>query len=273
MCNAACLAFAEKVLTPQDVQGKAVLEVGAYDVNGSMRPIIERLRPAAYLGVDIAPGRGVDELCDATCLLERYGEERFDLVVSTELIEHVEDWRTAIRNLKGVLRIGGSVLVTTRSLGFPLHGYPEDYWRYELDDMRAIFADFAVDVLEPDPSEPGVFVKARKTGEVEPTDLSSVNLHSVWAGYRVGTHTSELRRIQALTAENRRLTAEVDRLAQALSEHEVLVGESDRRREELDAARVELVHLRGRRSVRMANALGELRVAIARWPISSRRVR
>jgi SAM-dependent methyltransferase len=129
------------------------LEVGARDVNGSVRPILEALQPAKYVGVDIEEGVGVDEICDVEDLVDRFGQGTFDVVVATELMEHVVHWRAAMRQMVGVTAGGGVVVITTRSRGFPYHGYPHDHWRYEQDDMRDVFGA-AVELLEPDPEEP-----------------------------------------------------------------------------------------------------------------------
>jgi SAM-dependent methyltransferase len=185
MCTSSCLSFATAVLDEGAVSGKDVLEVGSRDVNGSVRPVVERLGPRTYIGVDIEAGSGVDELCDVSELIERYGSNAFDVVLSTELTEHVEDWRSAFRNMKGVVRPGGTLIVTTRSRGFPVHGYPWDYWRYEPEDMRTIFADFEILALERDSVAPGVFVQARKPLEARTeADLDDIELYSVLLGER-----------------------------------------------------------------------------------------
>ena len=184
MCNSSCIAFGARNLGPAEIAGKRVLEVGARDVNGSLRPALEILGPAEYMGVDIAPGRGVDVLCPVEDLLERFGEERFDVVVSTELLEHVRDWRVGVSNLKRVCAPGGLLLVTTRSYGFPPHGWPHDFWRFEVDDFRRVFDDCELLALEADYEAPGVFLKARKPPDFRETDLREVALYSVVLGRR-----------------------------------------------------------------------------------------
>ena len=174
------LEFGRRQLHPEDISGNLVVEVGAQNVNGSLRPIIEGYGPKRYVGVDIEAGPGVDEVCNAEVLVGHFGLEQVDLLVSTELIEHVRNWRIVLSNFKQVLRPGGVLLITTRSAGFHFHGYPFDFWRYELSDMERIFCDFEIEALETDPGPPGVFIKARKPlqGFTE-TDGSSVCLYSM----------------------------------------------------------------------------------------------
>jgi SAM-dependent methyltransferase len=144
----------------------------------SLRTVIESLGPKSYTGTDIFPGPGVDEICPAEKLRMRFGAGEFDLVISTETLEHVRDWRAVIANLKQVLKPGGILLITTRSKGFPYHGWPHDYWRYELEDMKAIFGEMEIRVLEPDLEFPGVFLKAVKLDSVG-LDLREYRLFSM----------------------------------------------------------------------------------------------
>jgi SAM-dependent methyltransferase len=179
MCHQSCIDFVATQLSDDEVRGSAVLEVGSRDVNGSVRPLVERAAPATYVGVDIEQGPGVDEVCDVSDLVSRFGREQFDVVLSTELLEHVRDWRRAVNQMKEVLRPGGTLVITTRSRGFGLHAYPHDYWRYEPDDMKRIFGDLTIESLERDPTRPGVFLKARKPQAFEPDRLDDVALYSI----------------------------------------------------------------------------------------------
>ncbi|MGI8415398.1 MAG: class I SAM-dependent methyltransferase [Nakamurella sp.] len=181
MATAQVIAFVRAAAQSTDVAGKRVLEVGSYNYNGSFRPIGEAMHPKEYIGVDIQAGPGVDRICGVEYLVDRFGPDSFDLVVCTEMLEHVADWRTAIWNLKSVVRPGGVLIITTRSRGFHFHGYPGDYWRYEPADMRLIFADMDIQELQQDaPTSPGVFMKAKRTGTPFTSgDLSAVALYSI----------------------------------------------------------------------------------------------
>lgn len=184
MCDQSCIKLGQAYFTEDRVRGKSVIEVGSRNVNGSLRPAIEALNPQSYLGVDMEEGLGVDEICDAGELVGHFGSEAFDLLISTFLVEHVSDWRKVISNFKHVLKPDGTLLVSTASKGFPYHGYPSDYWRYELDDLRIIFSDFIVEMLEEDTSLHLIYIIARKPPVFEEKDLSDYRLYSIIRGAR-----------------------------------------------------------------------------------------
>jgi SAM-dependent methyltransferase len=173
------MAFGRAVLTSKYVRGKQVIEVGSMNVNGSLRTHVESLGPSSYVGVDIIAGHGVDVVCDAVDLKKRFDKNAFDVVISTEMLEHAEDWRATIAVMKRILRSGGIFLLTARGPGFPLHGHPYDWHRFTVNDFRRIFADFQIDALEadPDPQRPGVLMYARKPRAWR--RKNSVNLASI----------------------------------------------------------------------------------------------
>jgi SAM-dependent methyltransferase len=59
----------------------------------------------------------------------------FDLVLCTEVLEHVSDWHSAFRNLASLLLPGGTLIITCPFF-YPLHEQPIDYWRPTPHAMR-----------------------------------------------------------------------------------------------------------------------------------------
>jgi SAM-dependent methyltransferase len=163
MCHDSVLTWAAEVFGPGLVTSKTVCEVGAYNVNGTVRPLIEAHQPESYLGVDIETGPGVDLVANVEDLPDRF-PDGFDLVVSTEMLEHVFDWRAAIRSLVRLVAKGGALAVTTRSPGFPYHPYPIDMWRYPVPLMVQILESSGLKIVscEADPEQAGVFAVATK---------------------------------------------------------------------------------------------------------------
>ncbi len=155
--------FAYGALQQREVRGKDVLDVGSANVNGSVKRMVLAREPRSYLGVDIVEDKDVDRILDANDLYETFGCDAFDVVVSTEMMEHAEDWRRALTNMVAVLRPGGVLVITTRSQGFAYH-HPPDYWRYTQDIFEAAARALGLEiiVLMDDPEFPGVFVKLRK---------------------------------------------------------------------------------------------------------------
>lgn len=158
------MAFACSALTEADVRGRCVIEAGALNVNGSVRAHVEALGPAKYIATDMRPGPGVDEVCPAEQLPVYWSNA--DVVISTEMLEHAADWQAAAAGMIEVLKPGGLLVLTTRSVGFPVHGYPEDHWRFSTEAMGEILKAAGLDVErlepDPDPQSPGVFARARK---------------------------------------------------------------------------------------------------------------
>lgn len=97
-----------------------VLDLGGRDINGSIRDL---LPVAKWVGLDIEPGPGVDLVHDATQPWPA-GFDRFDLVVCTEVLEHVERWAAVLRAASQALEPGGpeALFVTCASTGRPEHG-------------------------------------------------------------------------------------------------------------------------------------------------------
>lgn len=170
--------YLKRNVTDSEVRGKIVLEVGSYDVNGTPRDVFAPLAPNEYHGVDVGAGPCVDYVLNVADLATKFGVDRFDIVISTEMLEHAADWKLAVNQMKAVLKPGGLLFITTRSPGFPYHGFPDDHWRFTISDFQHIFSDMEIIDVSSDIQEmPGVFLKARKPMAYKITDLSKVEVY------------------------------------------------------------------------------------------------
>ena len=122
MCHVSVIEFFIEQAKLVEFKNKRVLEVGSRYVNGTVRPLIEKFfQPREYIGIDIKPGKFVDIVMPAEELLDYFGPESFDVVISTEVLEHVKNWRLVINNMKGVLRKKAGMYISLRDLTvFPI---------------------------------------------------------------------------------------------------------------------------------------------------------
>lgn len=146
----------------QEIEGKSILDVGSKNWDMTPAELVKSMRPSKYVGIDKEPGECVDIQMDVRDLTIKFGEESFDVVLCFEMLEHVEDLKMAILNIMQVLKPSGLLFLTTRTYGYPEHGYPDDFWRYEASDLEKIFSEFHILELEQDDKEHGVYLKARK---------------------------------------------------------------------------------------------------------------
>ncbi len=93
-----------------------VLDCGSLDINGSNRKYFPN---SEYLGVDLGEGEGVD-LVSPVHLLDEVGP--FDVVISTEMLEHDEFWQISVRRMIQLLKEGGLFILTCAAPGRGEHG-------------------------------------------------------------------------------------------------------------------------------------------------------
>lgn len=106
-----------------------ILEIGAMNVNGSLRDAAPDA--ATYIGIDLDAGPGVD-IVTAPGADIPLQDGAVDVVVASSVFEHDRlFWRT-FSNICRVTRPGGYVYINAPSNG-PVHGYPIDCWRFYPD--------------------------------------------------------------------------------------------------------------------------------------------
>ncbi len=98
------------------VSDAAVLEVGSYNVNGSVRPLFAGA--ASYVGLDSRAGPGVDVVSD----IRNYHGGPFDIVVCCETLEHDADPGAMIEVMRYRLAPGGLLILTCAASERAPHG-------------------------------------------------------------------------------------------------------------------------------------------------------
>lgn len=260
--------------------GKAprILEVGAMDVNGSLRQFAPE--GSEYLGVDLEAGKGVDMVVEAGKPLP-FKKGSFDLVLASSVFEHDPAFWSTFLDLARVLRNGGHLYMNAPSNGM-VHRYPEDHWRFYPDSGLALerwanSQGLPVRLIEsftaPRKGDHwndfvAVFRRGRKTG-----DLSGRLLHSACNGKNVWTigasqplkPSDATEDMQLLKAEQGRARALEAQLAErdaakeaALSELQTLQSTLRQREEEIHQTRREKEELATASDARIAELTAQL---------------
>ena len=97
------------------------------------------------ISLDIKRGIGVQIIGDAQALGIR--DASFDVVLCTEVLEHLPEPQRAIDEIFRVLVPGGRLLLTTRFL-FPIHDAPHDYFRFTKYGLRHLLRRFEIVELQ-----------------------------------------------------------------------------------------------------------------------------
>lgn len=112
--------------------GPTMLDVGSFDVNGSLR---DSFPGVEYTGMDQVTGKNVDVVNDN--LFFPFDECSFDFVVSSSCFEHDRFFWVTIAEMFRVVKYGGYVYLNAPSTG-PHHSYPIDAWRFYADAGKAL---------------------------------------------------------------------------------------------------------------------------------------
>lgn len=111
-----------------------VLDIGALDVNGSLRTVCPS--GADYVGVDFSAGPGVDVVLQDPYRLP-FADADADVIVSSSCFEHSQMFWVLFLELLRVLRPHGLLYINAPSNG-AFHRYPVDCWRFYPDAGGAL---------------------------------------------------------------------------------------------------------------------------------------
>ena len=123
-----------------------ILEIGSYQVPGQEEfANLRGLFPGVeYLGVDLRPGPGVDEVADVENL--PFADESFGTILALNTFEHVRRFWRGFEEARRVLRPDG-VLLVTLPFYFHIHDYPCDYWRFTPEALAVLLEGYPYQIL------------------------------------------------------------------------------------------------------------------------------
>ncbi len=99
-----------------------------------------------YVGADVAPGPAV------SCLLKADGttgepDDSYDIVLSSQVLEHVQQPGAYLAECRRLLRPGGQLLLTTHGM-FEEHGCPQDFQRWTSRGLEELVSGSGLCVVE-----------------------------------------------------------------------------------------------------------------------------
>lgn len=101
---------------PEYFINKSVLDCGSLDINGNNRYLFEK---GNYIGIDICKGPNVDYVKPVHKFTTF---EKFDVVISTEMLEHDVHWSRSILKMFQLTQCGGLLIITAAGTDRPEHG-------------------------------------------------------------------------------------------------------------------------------------------------------
>ena len=102
------------------------------------------------LDIEARPGVKVDIIADAHDL-SQIGDGSFEVILCTEVLEHLHTPSQAIAEFYRILKPGGLLLLSTRFI-FPIHDAPGDYYRFTKYGLAHLLREFMIEELKSETS-------------------------------------------------------------------------------------------------------------------------
>ena len=133
--------FIELTAATLPIRG-SIYEFGAWQADGqeSAADLRDIFPGIDYVGCDMRPGKGVDRVLDLHAI--DLPNTSVATVISCDTLEHVEYPRQAIAEIHRILDPQGMLIITS-VMNFPIHEYPQDYWRFTPEGFRSLLKPFA----------------------------------------------------------------------------------------------------------------------------------
>ncbi len=105
-----------------------------------------------YTGLDHPQTQHAKKYIDVFGLAEKlpFGPEKYDLVILTQVLEHVEEPKIVLKEINCVLKHNGVLIVSFPFL-YPVHEAPRDFYRYTGYGIKYLAEEtgFVIDKIEP----------------------------------------------------------------------------------------------------------------------------
>ena len=133
--------LSEFISRAAQLQSPRVLELGTKRLHENQSTLHRGYVPHAreFLGTDFADGSDVDLVADVHTLSETVGAESFDVIISCSTFEHFKYPQLAAHQIMKTLAVGGLLFIQTHQT-YPLHGAPNDYFRFSHAGLAALFS-------------------------------------------------------------------------------------------------------------------------------------
>lgn len=127
----------------KDLDGEMLLDFGSGDT--PYRQLFES-RVGRYVGADLEANPVAAAVInpDGTLAVE---DESFDVVLSTQVLEHVLDPMKYLAEARRVLRPKGELILSTHGY-WRYHPHPTDYWRWTASGLRKIVEESGFQIVE-----------------------------------------------------------------------------------------------------------------------------
>lgn len=129
------------------------------------------------IALDIRGGERVHVIGDVQQLCIR--DASVDLVLCTEVLEHVPEPQRALDEMFRVLAPGGRLLLTTRFL-FPIHDAPHDYFRFTKYGLRYLLRRFEILEIQEETTAVGTLAVLLQRLGMQARTLDWTPLRAMW---------------------------------------------------------------------------------------------
>ena len=123
---------------------KDILEIGSGNPkrNQSMKKLFQNSRSFVQTDVNQEYGHQYLDIINISDT-----QKKFDLVLCTNVLEHIFEIEEAISNLTYLMKEDGYLIISMPFI-YPLHDEPEDYWRLTEHNLRKLFSNFIIEEFQ-----------------------------------------------------------------------------------------------------------------------------